>query len=121
MVENNNRKSKKRLNKSRIIILSAILILLIIIGVFLISRSNKEISNEKALKMLEEVMVLPNEEPTITTIKDAKGLKQDDQFYLNAEDGDKIFIYVKSRKIIVYRPKENKIINAGPILNDLPE
>jgi len=61
---------------------------------------------------------LPKDEtPTIATVLDKEKLKGQD-FFLNAENGDKILIYTKDKKVIIYRPTQNKLINVGPIAID---
>lgn len=71
--------------------------------------------------MVEEVgkiYALPKDEtPTIATVIDKEKLK-DQPFFANAQNGDKILIYTKAKKAIVYRPKEKVIVNAGPIALD---
>lgn len=61
---------------------------------------------------------LPKDEtPTVATVLDKEKLK-DQPFFANAQNGDKILIYTKAKKAIIYRPKENKLINVGPIAID---
>ncbi len=60
---------------------------------------------------------LPKDEtPTLATVLDKDKLK-DQPFFANAQNGDKILIYIKAKKSIIWRPSENKIINSGPITN----
>lgn len=54
-----------------------------------------------------------DEEPTIATILDKEKIK--DPFFSRAENGDKLLIYTKSGKVILYRPKTNKVIDFGII------
>lgn len=62
-----------------------------------------------------KLMVLPaDEEPTVATVTDTEKLK-DQPFFVNAQNGDKVIIYTKARKAILYRPILNKIIDIGPI------
>jgi hypothetical protein len=61
---------------------------------------------------------LPKDEtPTVATVLDKEKLK-DQPFFANAANGDKILIYTKAKKAIVYRPSQNKLINVGPIAID---
>ena len=64
---------------------------------------------------VSRLMALPSDEvPTVATIEDRS--KLDNQpFFEDAKDGDKILIYTEAKKAIVYREGENKIINVGPI------
>lgn len=64
---------------------------------------------------LGKLMILPaNEEPTVATIQDINKLK-DQPFFADAKNGDKVVIYTKGMKAILFRPSENKIINFTSI------
>lgn len=62
-----------------------------------------------------KLMELPlNEEPTIATVSDVEKLK-DQPFFVSAQNGDKVLIYQKAKKAILYRPASKKIIDVGPV------
>lgn len=62
-----------------------------------------------------KLMILPvEEEPTIATITDITRLK-DQPFFVNAQNGDKVLIYTKSKKAILYRPDTAKIVDIAPV------
>lgn len=64
------------------------------------------------------IIDLPKDEtPTLATVQDKDKLK-DQAFFSMAENGDKILIYTKSKKAIIYRPKDNRLVNVGPIVID---
>ncbi len=64
---------------------------------------------------LSRLMELPaDEDPTIATILDKDKLK-DQPFFAKAENGDKVIIYAKSLKAILFRPSANKVIDFAPI------
>lgn len=64
---------------------------------------------------LSKMIELPkDEEPTIATVLDKSKLK-DQPFFKKAENGDKVIMYVKSLKAILYRPSTNKVIDFSII------
>lgn len=65
-----------------------------------------------------KLMVLPSDEtPTLATVLDKEQLK-DQPFFADSQNGDKILIYTKAKKAIIYRLDGNKLINVGPIILD---
>lgn len=70
---------------------------------------------EKLVERVGQLIELPkNEDPTIATVSDKNKLK-DQEFFKNAENGDKVIIFQKSGKAIIYRPSINKIIEVSSI------
>lgn len=62
-----------------------------------------------------ELMVLPTDEmPSVATVVDKEKLK-DQPFFKNSEKDDKILIYTKAQKAILYRPSTHKIIEFAPL------
>lgn len=72
-------------------------------------------------KVSEHIMLPADEEPTIATIVDAAQLSQDQAFYRNVQDGDKVLIYMNAQKALVYRESEDLLINVGPVYTNEPE
>lgn len=61
------------------------------------------------------IILLPTgETPTIATVSDKSKLAGQ-QFFTNAQNGDKVLIYTNAKRAILYRPSEKKIIEVGPI------
>lgn len=75
-------------------------------------------SQEEVGKIVAKVgslIELPkNEDPTIATVSNKEKLK-DQVFFTNAQNGDKVLIYTKSKKAIIYRPSINKIIEVSSV------
>jgi len=60
------------------------------------------------------------EEPTIAEVTDVSEL-QDQDFFKDAQNGDKVLIYEKAKQAILYRPSTNKVIGIAPVnLNQKP-
>lgn len=72
----------------------------------------------EAARILREIgalMTLPEgENPTIATVTDVEKLKEQ-QFFRNAQNGDKVLIYPNSRRVILYRSSEKRIIEVGAV------
>lgn len=85
--------------------------------------SNPEAQQEAIAKEREDIlakvgklMILPeDEEPTVASVDDAEVLAQYQPFFRNASNGDKVILYVKSGKSIIYSPEKNIIVNVGTI------
>jgi len=60
------------------------------------------------------IMLPAGEDPTIATVSDATKLK-DQAFFANAQNGDRVLIYSKAKKAILYRASIQKIIEVGPV------
>jgi hypothetical protein len=115
----------------RIAILAAITIISLAVGGFGIyqyQKAQSELKNlkdnpqaqaqEEVKKLVEQVgklIDLPKgEDPTVATITDASKLK-DQAFFKNAQNGDRVLIYSKAKKAILYRPSTNKVIEIAPV------
>lgn len=75
--------------------------------------SQKEL--EQVIKKISKLMILPEDEtPTLATVTDPKKL-EGQPFFAKAQAGDKILIYSNIKKVILYSPSMNKIIEVGGI------
>ena len=73
---------------------------------------------DRIVGLVGKLIDLPKDEtPTLATVLDKDKLK-DQPFFANTQNGDVILIYTKAKKAIVYRQKDNKLINVGPISID---
>ena len=61
-----------------------------------------------------QLIVLPDETPTVATVTDPEQL-QERPFFANAKKGDKVLIYTTARKAILYDPVAHKIIEVAPV------
>jgi hypothetical protein len=85
-------------------------------------RNNPNMVSQETTKRLVgkvgKLYALPqDEDPTVAEVKDKDKLKEQ-SFFANAQNGDYILIYPKAKVAILYREKENKLINVGPIAID---
>lgn len=97
-----------------------ILIVAVLIGVYRLGQSkpepiNPNAASEKEVKELVQkvgkFMDLPDELPGIANVVD-KSKISNEPFFAKAQDGDKLLVFVQSRKIILYRPSTNKVIES---------
>ena len=68
-----------------------------------------------------KLIALPTDEtPTVATVTDASKINSQ-PFFANAQNNDKVLIYQKAQKAILYRPSENRIIEVGAVnINNQP-
>ncbi len=60
-----------------------------------------------------KLMELPSDEtPSVATVSESIKLRSQ-PFFAKADNGDKVLIYQKAQKAILYRPSENKIIEVA--------
>lgn len=75
-------------------------------------------SPEEVQKLVDEVsklIVLPEgETPTVAEITDREKLKEV-AFFSKAENGDKVLLYVNSRRAYLYRPSAARIIDVAVV------
>lgn len=69
---------------------------------------------QQVVARVSKYMVLPSgEEPSVSVIADVATRAEQQPFYRGAKDGDILIVY--SSRAIIYDPKENKLVNVGPI------
>ncbi len=77
------------------------------------TRGQEEV--KKLIAEISQFMILPDdEEPTVATVSDPSKLK-DQTFFAKAKKGDKVLIYTKAGKAILYDPVNKKIVDVTPI------
>lgn len=73
--------------------------------------------SQKVIDAVGKLVLLPEgEAPTIATVTDPEKLKSEQAFFAKAVAGDKVLIYTRALKAIMYRPSENKIIEVAPLV-----
>lgn len=114
--------------KNAVVILLALLVLIATAAIAYLVVQNNQLRNdpqtlqtaqakkdEELLAKIAKIYTLPTDEkPVLGRVDDKEKLK-DQPFFKDAQNGDRLVIFAKSKKAIIYRESENKIINAGPI------
>ena len=116
----NNLKQKK----NTVLILAGVIVLLLaIIGVLgwkyqhankNEASKNKETSKRVVAEVSKLYFVPTNEEPTVALIQDKDKLGNQ-EFFKKANNGDYLLIYQKDKIALIYREKDNKLVNVGPV------
>ncbi|MDP1846070.1 MAG: hypothetical protein Q8L09_05050 [Candidatus Moranbacteria bacterium] len=86
------------------------------------NQSDPNAAIEKEIKSLTasigKFMELPvGEQPNLATVTDQAKLKGQN-FFANAQNGDKLLVYPKAKKAILFRPSTGKIIEATNLTSD---
>lgn len=80
-----------------------------------------KLQTQQLISQVGELAQLPTgESPTVATVSDVSKLSGQ-TFFANAQNGDKVLIYTKSKKAYLYRPSTNKIINVAPLNVNNPQ
>lgn len=82
------------------------------------SQKQEPSPEDEAKQLASEVgklIDLPSDEvPTIATVTDASKV-QDKPFFAKAQNGDKVLLYAKSSKAVLYRPSAKKLIEVSAL------
>ncbi len=78
------------------------------------AQPNQVSDNIQVLQAIGKLMIVLNEQPIIATINQAAVLVREQPFYVGAQDGDKLVIFPKLQKAVIYSPGRNIIVNSGP-------
>ena len=74
---------------------------------------------EETVALLQQIgsrMMLPDEQPIVATVNEAAKLISEQAFYAGVQDGDKLVIFPRSQKAVLYSPSREIIVNAGPFI-----
>lgn len=110
-----------RLGKSHLLYvflgLGVVAAVVLVLGLRTLGGKQNQDSVEVVKQEVARHMVLPtNEQPALATITDHNKLST--PFLKQTQNGDKLLIYQTNKKVIIYRPSIDRIINVGPVVID---
>lgn len=106
------RRKGRRLN----VILSILLIIAVVVGGFWYwqyhktADKNPESEQRRWTSELSKVIVMPDEKPLITTVLDKTKLTNE-TLASQAQNGDRLYIFAKSERLVLYRPADKRVVN----------
>lgn len=98
-----------------------IVVLLLVVGVLTIKYTQlkkgtgDQATSDRIVSEVSKIYAVPaNEQPTVALVQDKNKLKNQ-YFFSDVENGDYILVYSGKKIAMVYREREHKLINVGPI------
>jgi hypothetical protein len=80
-----------------------------------------EREEQNLINKVDKLLDLPeDEDPTVATVTDASKLSEQ-VFFEKAQEGDKVLIYTNAKKVILYRPSEDRVVEVGTVNIDNQE
>jgi len=71
-------------------------------------------TDDLVAKVGRHLQLPSDEKPTVATVSDVSKLSGQ-TFFAGAKNGDKVLIYTKAKKAVLYRPSTDKVVNVGPL------
>ncbi len=113
--------------KTKKILQILIILIILILGYalfdkfYLSKKDNSQLTDKQIASLVKKVSKLisvPDEKPVVATILKADELIAEQKFYLGSQNGDYLIVFPTAQKALIYREKEDKLINVGPIIVD---
>jgi hypothetical protein len=76
--------------------------------------ASQDAKNELVKKVGKLVELPTNEVPSTATVSDSSKL-QNQEFFANSKNGDKVLVFAKSGRAVLYRPSTNKVIEFSKV------
>jgi len=89
------------------------LFIIIVINTRSHTGADKEVKSVVA-KVGHHVILPSDETPALATVTDTSKLKNN-KFLSQGKSGDKILIYAKWQRAVLYRPSLDKVVDIGPV------
>jgi hypothetical protein len=79
-----------------------------------LSDPSGQLEGDALVKEIGKSIELPKESPTLATVSNASRL-QSQEFFKEAKDGDKVLIFPKAGRALLYRPATHKVIEYSKV------
>lgn len=87
--------------------------------IFSINPKTEQEAMSRYLSQIGHLMLIPKDDtPVLATVEDPDLLIKQQAFFQGSQKGDVVIIFPKNRRAVLYSPKRNIIVNAGPVLNN---
>ncbi len=105
---------------TRIAVAAVVVIILVVSLVIVMSKDDKKPTEvqkqdetQQIVGVIDQFMILPTDEtPTLLNVSEVEKL-QSQSFFKSAQNGDRILLYAKAGKAILYRPSVKKIVEVA--------
>ncbi len=79
------------------------------------AKTGQSAQTKDVVKAVSKLVIVPtNETPTVATVTNIEKIKSQ-AFFVDARNGDKVLVYGKQKKAILYRPSTNQIVNINTV------
>lgn len=105
-----------------VVILLILLFIALLTSAFLFVKYKRELNSNpvnrqrELTQQLGQLIEMPNEEPVISTVLDKSKLTNK-TLAKRAQNGDQLFIFTDSKRLILYRPSDHKVVDMLNIQN----
>jgi hypothetical protein len=109
-------KQQPRKRQKAIILLSVLLALMVGASILLLMKyrqatsSNPVTQQQQLTDQLSKLIEMPPDAPVISTVLDSSKLTNK-ALAARARNGDKLFIFSDSKRLVLYRPSDNKVVD----------
>lgn len=81
--------------------------------------SNPSEERQQIISKIEHVVLLPNEDPSLSTVVDSTKFTNQ-TLRDRAKNGDKLLIYAEAKRLVIYRPATQKVVDLLTIQEKQP-
>ena len=114
----------RRITSMKVAIILGALLIITSAGTFLLYQKYRQVlaNNPKReaqsiIDQVAKIVELPGEQPEVATVKDAAKLSNA-VLAKKTENGDKLLIYGESKRIVIYRPSTQRVVDILTVQSD---